>query len=137
VYCKYYYRRDYTAILRDITPPNVAANSEVWFHIDPRHAHASHSSMPSGEPPYRSIHMGQYLMLTHDIIADTDRLNGFSNNQQYAIMGEGASMNSTDPRVMFYNGLAQVLRSATHCNFAGDDCWVVRVHPRIKTVNYN
>lgn len=29
------------------------------------------------------------------------------------------------------------MRSMTHCNFAGDDCWTVRVHPRIKSVAFN
>ena len=29
------------------------------------------------------------------------------------------------------------MRGATHCNFAGDDCWHMRVHPRIKTVSWN
>jgi hypothetical protein len=38
---------------------------------------------------------------------------------------------------MFWNGLAQVMHSARHCNFAGTDCWTVRVHPKIKKVSAN
>jgi hypothetical protein len=30
-----------------------------------------------------------------------------------------------------------LMRETTHCNFANDDCWTVRVHPRIKNVSYN
>jgi hypothetical protein len=51
-------------------------------------------------------------------------------------MTDGATMNTTNPKILFTNGLAQIVRSATHCNYAGDDCWVVRVHPRIKTVSH-
>ena len=68
---------------------------------------------------------------------EDDRLNYNAHDTQYAIMTDGASMNSTEPRILFYNGLAMVMRSATHCNFANDDCWTVRVHPRIKSVSYN
>jgi len=81
--------------------------------------------------------MGQYLIDTEEILEDTDRLNGWVHNAQYAIMTDGASMNSTTPRILFWNGLAQMMRGMTHCNFAGDDCWIVRVHPRIKSVSYN
>lgn len=81
--------------------------------------------------------MGDYLLDTQDIIEDTDRLNGWTSNAQYAIMTDSASMNSTTPRILFYNGLAQMTRGMTHCNFAQDDCWTVRVHPRITTVSFN
>jgi hypothetical protein len=81
--------------------------------------------------------MGQYLLDTEDIIEDEDRLNSFAHDTQYAIMTDGYAMNSTEPRILFYNGLAMLMRGMTHCNFAGDDCWSVRVHPRIKSVTYN
>lgn len=100
-------------------------------------AKSAHRITPDDQPPYRSIKMGQYLLDTEDIIEDEDRLNGWTHDSQYAIMTDSASMNSTEPKILFYNGLAVVLRSATHCNFANDDCWVVRVHPRIDTVSFN
>jgi len=108
----------------------------MWFHINPRWAH--HDSVtPTDETPYRSMHLGQYLLDTEDVNLDSDRLSDWSDNLQYAIMTDGASMNTTEPRILFYNGLAQVMKTATHCNFAGDDCWTVRVHPRVKTVSFN
>lgn len=121
----------------DITPANVCQGQELHFHINARGTHTT-AVTPADEKPYRSIHMGQYLIDTEDIIADDDRLNAWSHDMQYAVMTDGASMNSTDPRILFYNGLAQVTRVAReHCNFAGDDCYTVRVHPRIKKVSKN
>ena len=40
------------------------------------------------------------------------------------------------PRAKFRVG-DSVLREGTakHCNFAGDDCWYVRVHPRIDAID--
>jgi hypothetical protein len=47
-------------------------------------------------------------------------------------------MNSTEPRILFWNGLADLTyASKHHCNFKGDDCWTVRVHPRISKVSAN
>lgn len=132
--CRMQYLRDYTPLLLDVTPPNVAKGSELFFHID---AKSAGSETPETQPPYRSIKMGQYLLDTEDIIEDEDRLNPWAHDTQYAIMTDGASMNSTEPKILFWNGLAMVMRTATHCNFANDDCWVVRVHPRIDSISYN
>ena len=35
----------------------------------------------------------------------------------------------------FRVGNAFVRDSATHCNFAGDDCWIVRTHPKIDAIS--
>jgi len=37
--------------------------------------------------------------------------------------------------VRFKVGNAFVRDSAKHCNFAGDDCWVVRTHPKIDSIS--
>ena len=35
----------------------------------------------------------------------------------------------------FRVGNAYVRESAKHCNFAGDDCWFVRTHPKIDSIS--
>lgn len=89
----------------DVTPPNVCQGQEIHFNINARGAHTTDIT-PKDQPPYRSIHMGQYLLDTEDIIEDTDRLRGWTHDTQYVVMTDGASMNSTDPKILFYNGLA-------------------------------
>ena len=39
------------------------------------------------------------------------------------------------PEVRFRVGNAYLRESAKHCNFAGDDCWYVKTHPKIDTVS--
>jgi hypothetical protein len=88
--CMYGYSRDYTPILYDVTPSNVAEGQEMWFHMNARGAHTD-TITPASAAPYRSIHMGQYLMDTEDIIEDADRLSAWTHDMQYAVMTNGAS----------------------------------------------
>lgn len=132
----YAYSRDYTPYLLDVTPPNICQGQELHFHINPRNAHTT-TVTPSDEVPYRSLKIGQFLIDTEDLIEDEDRLTAWTHNTQYGVMTDGYAMNSTDPAVLFYNGLALLMRQATHCNFNNSECWTVRVHPRIKTVSHN
>ena len=39
------------------------------------------------------------------------------------------------PEVRFRVGNAYLRESAKHCNFAGDDCWYVKTHPKIDSVS--
>jgi len=108
----------------------------MYFHMNARGAHTT-TVTPEDEAPYRSLHMGSFLLDTEDIIEDTDRLEEWAHDTQYTVMTDGTATNSTEPKILFYNGLAMLMRGMTHCNFVGDDCWTVRVHPRIKSVSYN
>jgi hypothetical protein len=37
--------------------------------------------------------------------------------------------------VLLYNGYALNTKTTEHCNFAGDDCWSIRTHPKIEGVS--
>ena len=39
------------------------------------------------------------------------------------------------PEVRFRVGNAYLRDSAYHCNFAGDDCWYIKTHPKIDTIS--
>lgn len=39
------------------------------------------------------------------------------------------------PEALFKAGHTLIRPSATHCNFAGDECWNVRVHPVIESID--
>ena len=41
------------------------------------------------------------------------------------------------PNILFYNGYQHDDARLETCNYAGDDCWKVRVHPRIDEVNFD
>ena len=42
---------------------------------------------------------------------------------------------SSVPEVRFRVGNAYLRDSAYHCNFAGDDCWYVKTHPKIDSIS--
>ena len=42
---------------------------------------------------------------------------------------------SSVPEVRFRVGNAYLRGSSKHCNFAGDDCWYVKTHPKIDNVS--
>jgi hypothetical protein len=88
--CVYAYSRDYTPVLLDITPPNVCQGQEMHFHMNARGAHTT-AVTPSDATPYRSLHMGQYLLDVEDIIEDTDRLTAWNHDTQYVVMTDGSS----------------------------------------------
>jgi hypothetical protein len=47
-----------------------------------------------------------------------------------------SSSKSEEPDINFTRfGRAFVRESAKHCNFAGTDCWTVRIHPRIDNIS--
>lgn len=39
------------------------------------------------------------------------------------------------PEVRFRVGNALLREQSKHCNFAGDDCWYVKTHPKVDTVS--
>ena len=44
-------------------------------------------------------------------------------------------MGNSVPEVRFRVGNAFLRDSSWHCNFAGDDCWYVKTHPRIDAIS--
>jgi hypothetical protein len=43
--------------------------------------------------------------------------------------------NDAKPRALFKTGDSYIRHTAKHCNFEGDDCWNVRVHPVIDSIS--
>lgn len=39
------------------------------------------------------------------------------------------------PEIRFRVGNAFLRESSKHCNFAGDDCWYVKTHPKIDSIS--
>jgi hypothetical protein len=41
------------------------------------------------------------------------------------------------PKLVFNTGLQTNEHGSTHCNFAGDDCWTIKTHPKIDQINFD
>lgn len=52
------------------------------------------------------------------------------------MVGQNRPAKSVDPDVNFTKyGKINIKETAKHCNFAGTDCWTIRVHPKIDKVS--
>lgn len=71
---------------------------------------------------------------SEDFFVSGDRLSSYTVSNLKSRSGDQAPGDSI-PEVRFRVGNAQLRDSAKHCNFAGDECWYVRTHPKIDTVS--
>ena len=58
---------------------------------------------------------------------ELDKLSGYVGSQN-------ANKNS-DLTARFRSGDAYKRSTAKHCNYAGDDCWFIRTHPKIESIS--
>lgn len=134
--CWWRYHRDYTAQIWDITPPNVAEGTEVFFHTFNKHAH--HTSITAADAdPFLSLKLGSFHLDTSDTITEQDfRLSGWSHDTFSAVVTDGPAEDDVEPHILYANGYGMIMPDARkHCSFDGEDCWTVRVHPRIKGIS--
>lgn len=108
---------------------------EIQIHTYAKNAHSTQTTAADADP-FRSLHLGLFLLNTTDTVESTDRLNSWDHDTIKAYVTDGAPEDDAEPRVLFQNGLAMVMDSARqHCSFDGQDCWTVRVHPKISEIS--
>jgi len=80
--------------------------------------------------------IGKTNLVFDDIISDTYRPNGWT-NQPWKGNSSPFQPAAKDivPTLLFKKGLTVPIDSAKKCDFAGTDCWTMRVHPRIDTIS--
>ena len=75
-------------------------------------------------------------LLDIDLIVETYRPNGWYNNPWKGISSPfQPAAKDAEPQLLFKRGYAVPVGSAKKCNFAGTDCWTMRVHPRIDKIS--
>ena len=67
--------------------------------------------------------------------AQEDRLASNQMGHITVVVTDMTPNNNLKPNLMFYNGFQHDMPSLETCTFAGDDCWKVRVHPKIDAVS--
>jgi hypothetical protein len=86
--------------------------------------------VPTDEIIIKEMNLDRTHMNTEDTITETTRpwkwglsyVKGFLPDDTNAIK-------DASPNMLFVKGYARVMKQAQTCNFAGDDCYTVRVHP--------
>jgi len=64
-------------------------------------------------------------------------LGNFRRGTLYAFVGDQYPAENSEPKLNFRVGDAVNMPTTQHCNFAGDDCWTVRTHPKIDGLSAN
>jgi hypothetical protein len=133
--CAVQYKRDYTGLLYDVSSPNVFRDQLIEFHVNAKATQDVNGTPADALFPFRSMSLGSTLVDQAELYDDGDRLAAWSHDVLPGFVGSEYPGIDSTPNVLFHNGYLQTLPSATHCNFAGDDCYTVKTHARIDSVS--
>jgi hypothetical protein len=94
------------------------------------------SDFPKGYEPFYYMKLGDQNTDYEGLVSATTRLKANEWNTASTRVGEGRPSKSSDPDINWsLYGRTFIRASAKHCNFAGNECWTVRIHPRIDSIS--
>lgn len=142
--CQVVYREDYTPQLVDVLPNQLWAGAPVTLALEARNCH---KNLPTGLPPFHynridGINFDTTQWPATDVATtgeniEIDRLPydlGFLNR----FVGPNKPTKSAKLELSFTRfGKPTIKNSAKHCNWAGTDCWTIRIHPKIDSISAN
>jgi hypothetical protein len=134
------YREDYTPQLIDILPNIVWAGAPITLALEARKCHIK---LPAGLPPFHYNRIdGISFDTTLTTAVDTTGENMETERLPYGLdflhryVGNNKPTKKGKFELSFTRfGKPTFKKSANHCNWAGNDCWNVRVHPRIDSIS--
>lgn len=127
------YSMRYTPLLHDISPSNVYHDQQLTILINPQAAN-DEDTIPSTYDPVVHIKLGGTRTDSEGLIDFETRLSNYKVGTLKTKAGDQLPGNHV-PEVRFRVGNAFLRESAKHCNFAGDDCWYVKTHPKIDSIS--
>lgn len=140
--CKVIYSEDYTPQLIDVLPNIVWAGAPVTLALESRKCHAQ---LPAGLPPFHYSKIDGVSLDTTIWPAtnvDTTGENKETDRLEYGLdflnryMGSNKPTKSARFELSYTRfGKPTIRKSANHCNWAGTECWTVRIHPRIDSIS--
>jgi hypothetical protein len=82
------------------------------------------------ELPIQELSLGGLLTNWEETIDSDTRLTTYAYRDPLTtFVGKHPPTKNAKPRALFRVGDSYTMDTAKHCNFKGDDCWNVRVHP--------
>lgn len=132
-HCEVSYVKRYTPMVHDISPSNVYLDQLLNFKINPLSANDGHVMRDDADP----VDFIKFSGTRNDFEGLFDagtRLSNYRVNNLHSRSGDQHPGNSI-PEVRFRVGNAFLRESSKHCNFAGDDCWYIKTHPKIDNVS--
>lgn len=91
--------------------------------------------MKEGELPIQKLSLGDTLTNWADTIDSETTLSSWTLANLDTIVTDQAPTCDVKPKALFRAGDSFIRASAKHCNFEGDECWNVRVHPLIESID--
>ena len=91
---------------------------------------------PKGYNVLNNIRIDGVLMDLSETVTDELRL---PENSKIYFEGDVADQQPgiSDPKLSFHTGYQHNAPPSMHCNFAGDECWTIKSHPKIEKIDYN
>jgi hypothetical protein len=99
-------------------------------------ANKCHSILSSEFEPFYYLKLGQTHTNWEGKIDSSTRLLEWQIRPVTTVVGSNEPAKSVDPDINFTRtGNVRFLETSKHCNFAGTDCWRVRIHPKIDGIS--
>jgi hypothetical protein len=119
----------------DTVPNNVAFGMPINMVMNPNRCH-NINYLPADWDPFYYLKLGNTFTDWEGLIDSGTRLPDWQNAPVTTIVGKNKPAKSVDPDVNFSKyGRVNLKERSLHCNFAGDECWRVRIHPRIDAIS--
>lgn len=132
--CRFQYDQQYTPEIYDTVPNQLVAGQTINFYINPMNSWSS--KVPWNWEPFLYIKIGDTLTDSEGFIDQSTRPAGYTVSHIATRVGDNRPAKSVDPDINYsVVGRSFIRETAKHCNFKGDDCWTVRVHPRIDSIS--
>ena len=131
------YAQAETPHIIDVIPNQVYAGQEIQFlTITNWAASTGNNGRTQNRRPVEDIKIGSFNTDMDLITASTrNKWAEYGTAFTVTVGAETLPSRSETPVARYRTGNSVIRESALHCNFAGDDCWYVRVLPRIDEIS--
>ena len=106
--------------------------------LDPKYCHNG-GSLPTDWDPFYYLKIGKELVDWEGLLDSATRLPDWQVNS--IVVKAAGSLRPTkkvDPDISFSKfGRTHLRFTSKHCNWAGNECWTIRVHPKIDSISSN
>jgi hypothetical protein len=131
--CTVRYSMRYTPLLQDISPSNVFFDQQLTVLLNPQAANENWA-IESDYDPVVHIKLSGTRADAEGLYDYQTRLESYRLGHLKTRAGD-QHPGKQIPEVRFRVGNAYLRESSKHCNFAGDDCWYVKTHPKIDSIS--